>query len=195
MRQLCSAALTLMFIVMPVSANAVSSEGRDLIVPFVTPDTGVIDTESKRDEMVTRVRKYCEFVDREFPRNSPAEEHWLDQETEAGTDRFFRAVASPEWGRRMTDYFVKECFAFSDAYKLSATSAQKEWALIMLAHTFVKRKDDLEDALKSNGIDDEKFGFFVLDSIAQKVLEMAALEVSGEQDPNMMPRMPGERRE
>ncbi len=169
-------------------ARAEQVKSSDLIVRIIEAGPDSIDTKLEREQMVERVRRYCEFVDHEFPRNSPEEARWLEQETSAGNERFFRALASPEWGRQMVANFVAECYSYSDSFSESSTDTQREWALIMLANTFIRRHVGLEDAAKRGGIEDNKFAFFMFDRIAEKILEMGAMQVSGLSDPYMSPQ-------
>ncbi len=106
-------------------------------------------SQKSRDELVEAAGNYCADIEKAMPRNSPAEERWLDAEIKGDWPRVERALISPEWRRRASATFVDDCKAFVSIYRMPG---QETRALVGLALTYSRFGQEAVEAFKVNKV-------------------------------------------
>jgi hypothetical protein len=127
-----------------------------------------------RSALVQAVVDYCSEVGKVYPRNSPAEDEWLNAELLAGGSRTERALASAELGRRKAANFVTECHGFTSAYH----SGRRTFGMVGLAQAFNKFHIDAEFMAKKNRVNPDGVGLGLLTVALDGLLSAALYEAA-----------------
>lgn len=151
----CAMASAAVFLLSAPAYSADTSEVSKLLLR-ATLDVDALKTSSGRSALASAAKAYCGELERDYPRNSPAEDQWLSAETRGSSERAMRAINSPEMGRRMAARFIEDCAALSQAVLAAPDSARPSAAL---AYTFVRYMGDAEFFAAKNGIDTEQYAF------------------------------------
>lgn len=157
----------------PAKAQAadVSPVAKSLFV--VAIHTEKLSTPAARYELVQASQSYCEEVERVYPRNSPAEEEWINTEMKGEEARVSRVMRSAELGRRVASVFVTSCKASVAGY-----ASHKQRALTALAYTFLRFSRDANYFAEKNGVDGKQLGFGGLSLVVEGLLVAALAEQS-----------------
>lgn len=145
-----------------------------LITQAITSEEKM-DQASVRSTLVRNVAAYCSEVDRSFPRNSPADEAWLNSEMRGDSNRVIRALGSSQRGRQKARTFVTECQSFANMY-LSGNLGDKRVSMIGLALAFSRFDDDAKIYGDQNGVDGKKLGFELLSPVTDSLIYAAFME-------------------
>lgn len=134
-------------------------------------DQGALAKREGRLTLVETVRAYCQEIAGAYPRNSPTADAWLNGELESGGDRALRAMGTAEQGRRKAKVFTESCARWTEA--ASAVPDRPRY-YVGLAYEFSRFSQDAEIFASRNGIDGQRYAFFLLDDTAQSLM-LAAL--------------------
>lgn len=127
-----------------------------------TPASGELKPlydEHQRDELVSKVRNYCQSVFDSVPRNSPSEQEWLSEEFSSGDmNRRARAADSVEMARNRVVSFAERCKELIDIYDTVREHPDqyvmgKTEILIELGRTFygeVRSAPEIEERIGSD---------------------------------------------
>ncbi len=151
------------------------SEPANRLITQAITSQDKMDEAGVRSTLVRNVAAYCSEVDRSFPRNSPADEAWLNSEMKGDSNRAIRALGSPQRGRQKARTFVTECQGFANTY-LSGTYKDKRVSMIGLALTFSRFDDDAKLYGDQNGVDGKKLGFELLSPVTDSLIYAAFME-------------------
>ena len=136
---------------------------------FEAPDTRV--------SFIKALQAYCLALDKAFPKNSPSEQAWLDNEIDSGdSNRMIRAYGTSEWSRAMVENYTSTCQAFTQSY-LSEPD-KRIVALFALIEATSRISDSAALHARRNGLDADRWGFLVLDD-SVTALSMAGIWESG----------------
>lgn len=173
----CSACALLIFATFTHTAHAAPSLGSDetkaMIIASLSQDN--MAEAAKRLELVDAIGAYCQSLERAFPKNSPAENAWLQGEMGGEPDRMMRAVESPEAARRQAEAFVISCTSNARAY---SAGGNRPKVLVALALTFNRFQYEAADAARKNNVDVDRYGFRSLRFVTTALLVAALLEPS-----------------
>ena len=133
-------------------------------------DSKLTTTPQGRAKLASDADVYCAFIEHDFPRNSPAEDQWLDGEIAGGSDRMLRAIGSTEFGRRRAAVFVSDCKLFGNLLRAKPDSSK---GFAGLAFAFVRFSGDAEDAARQNKLDAQFYGFPVMHDATEAFLRAA----------------------
>lgn len=154
----------------PAQAQTARPEAARLFMLSV--DRNALRLENGRTALVEAASAYCELVDQQFPRNSPAEEEWLSGEVQGGGDRPLRALNSPEFARRATAAFTSTCRSYVEEYRRGGRQA----GLIGLAYAFVRYQGGAEAYASRNNIDAAELGVVALEDAGTALVFAALME-------------------
>ena len=140
-------------------------------VTLLAPDDDVSKPEFRKS-VVAALSDYCISLERAFPKNSPLEEQWLENELAGDGQRFERAVNSPEMGRRQAHYFVEQCRMATQTYL--QPNGNKTQSIFMLIYAISRfEPDNASRWAQRNGLD-PNWGFYVLSGSIRKLSLMGA---------------------
>jgi hypothetical protein len=129
-----------------------------------------------RIEFVLSINKYCKHINFIFPRNSPDDEKWLNEEINGSFDRKLKAFDSVQYYRDKIKWFTFECLSNSEDYE-KKTQKEKVGGLIGLISSFSKISHS--DSIKISElmkINNDQSGFFMSNQIMRTIIIAASAE-------------------
>ncbi len=153
-----------------VQAASLSTSTVELL--RATSNNEQLKSPERRQSLAAKVKAYCEEIEDVYPRNSPAEEQWLDNEIKSGGDRVSRVLSSPEFGRRQAKLFTDGCMQWSLALE---EHSDRSRYYVGLAYVFLKFSTDAEFLAKKNALNPENFGLSYIPRSVAEALLLAAL--------------------
>jgi hypothetical protein len=139
---------------------------------FLMPDVDIIKPGYQTSAIIA-LQNYCQALGNAFPKNSPAEERWLDDELTGDNQRLMRALNSAEMGRRQTDAFIRDCKTATSTYLQSdGNKAQSIFMLIFSISRF--HAEERSRWAQQNGLDPQYWGFNILSLSVSKLSLLGA---------------------
>jgi hypothetical protein len=135
-----------------------------------------------RENLVTAINQYCNYLDYIFPKNSPSDNEWLSQERKGSMERALIAAESVQAAREKAEFFTWQCIVSSKDFK-TKKSKEKVSALISLSYAFSKFSHNyptLNRIETLTRISAEKTGFqLFIGDLTNKLILSANLEHAG----------------
>ncbi|MCL4671685.1 MAG: hypothetical protein KJZ64_01840 [Sphingomonadaceae bacterium] len=178
MQRLLLTAMSLAMLCLAAPRQAVAAEWSNAADQLVSAAiSGNMREPADRRNLVQAALTYCDEVEIAFPRNSPADDRWLDGEIAAGGERAGRTLMSAEFGRRKAQAFVRDCKSSAIGY-LNDGHEHRTIAIIALAKAFADFDTDTEYYATSNGVNADRFSFLFIDTIADSLINASLYEAA-----------------
>ena len=164
------------FLIVTVSAPLLAQandETRDLVRAATRFDE--MESQDARTGLIDSAEAYCTALEREFPKNSPAEDEWLDDELRGAGNRPRNALGSVEMVRRIASNFTGECLFFVSVARVDPNSPK---GFVGLAMAFDKADGNLHTRADDVGVNPETFGLEIVLRIARSGFLRAAYVTS-----------------
>lgn len=143
--------------VMAQSNKEIEPLARSVVLP------SDLHLEENRLQIVKAFATYCAALQNQFPTNSPAENAWLDTEINAGGERVMRVLRSSEFGRRSAANFTNQCLSATSVY-LDNEQVRPQ-SVFFLIGAIARFAPDLPQQAAANGLDPERWGFSIVQSV------------------------------
>lgn len=171
-------------IAMVFAANAAHSssptEATRLLTRFNLDNGMPPGSAEGRKALTLAIKNYCNEIDRIYPRNTPQEDQWLDNEIAGEAERLMRAASSAEYGRRLARNFTAGCVKMTGNIE---REPNRPFNYIALAWEFSRFTSDAAFFARKNKIDPDMYGFGVTTSstVVTLLAQLISLELAVEQ--------------
>jgi hypothetical protein len=133
-------------------------------------------SKKNRSKFVLSINKYCKHINFIFPRNSPEDENWLNEEKKGSLERKLKVFDSIQYYRDKIKWFTYECINNSENYE-NKTQKEKVGTLIALINSFSKiTQQDSIKIFQLIKISNDESGLFMSDDVMNTIIIAASAE-------------------
>jgi hypothetical protein len=176
-----AAAAAFLVILATASPAFAQATSRTLFPPEVTDlleqnDPNKMFSKKNRSKFVLSINKYCKHINFIFPRNTPDDENWLNEEKKGSLERKLKALDSVQYYKDKIKWFTFQCINNSENYE-NKTQKEKVGTLIGLINSFSNiTQSDSVRIIQLIKISNDESGLFMSDDVMRTIIIAASAE-------------------